>query len=209
MPDRPSIPPIGAAACPAQEGSAASHSAQAFGKEPAKHPAQFGDGTGAAGLIIGEATAISRQGMGWPCAPGIWSDAQVAAWQAVTAKVHRAGGHILCQLWHMGRQVHPDYLGGAPQVAPAIRRIYPGPLVLNSDYDGARAEAALWQDAAEAVSFGRAFLANPDLPHRLAARIPLAKDDKETWYAGGAEGYTDYPSAGERDRLATVESGAS
>ena len=59
-----------------------------------------------AGLIISEATGVSRQGLGWPYAPGLWNDEQVAAWKPVTDSVHAAGGHIVAQLWHMGRQVH-------------------------------------------------------------------------------------------------------
>lgn len=47
-----------------------------------------------AGLIISEATGISRQGLGWPYAPGLWSDEQIAAWQAVTAAVH-AAAHLV------------------------------------------------------------------------------------------------------------------
>jgi 2,4-dienoyl-CoA reductase-like NADH-dependent reductase (Old Yellow Enzyme family) len=50
----------------------------------------------AAGLIITEATGISRQGLGWPYAPGIWSPEQVAAWSRVTDAVHGAGGRIVC-----------------------------------------------------------------------------------------------------------------
>ena len=67
-----------------------------------------------AGLIITEATGISRQGLGWPYAPGIWSDEQVAAWQPVTQAVHDAGGRIIVQLWHMGRQVHSSVTGAQP-----------------------------------------------------------------------------------------------
>jgi hypothetical protein len=59
-----------------------------------------------AGLIISEATGISREGLGWPFAPGLWTDAQVAAWKPVTDSVHAAGGRIVAQLWHMGRQGH-------------------------------------------------------------------------------------------------------
>src|SRR5579885_59342 len=54
-----------------------------------------------AGLIISEATGISRVGLGWPHAPGIWNDAQVEGWKAVTTAVHEAGGRIVSQLWHM------------------------------------------------------------------------------------------------------------
>ncbi|MBV2149602.1 alkene reductase [Sphingobium sp. AS12] len=67
-----------------------------------------------AGLIITEATGISRQGLGWPYAPGIWSDEQVAAWQPVTQAVHDARGRIIVQLWHMGRQVHSSVTGEQP-----------------------------------------------------------------------------------------------
>ena len=70
-----------------------------------------------AGLIISEATGISVEGLGWPAAPGIWSDAQVEGWKPVTAAVHAEGGKIVLQLWHMGRIVHPDFLGGQPGVS--------------------------------------------------------------------------------------------
>ncbi|HYJ31198.1 MAG TPA: alkene reductase [Allosphingosinicella sp.] len=310
-----------------------------------------------AGLIITEATGISRQGLGWPYAPGIWTAEQMRAWQPIVEAVHEAGGRIFCQLWHMGRVVHPSFLGGAapvsasattapfkahtydgrrpyaearplradeipalladysraaglaiaagfdgvqlhaangylidqflrsstnlrdddyggpignrvrllreaaqaiadtvgaertavrlspnsetqgcedvdpealftaaaavlqeigiaflelrepgpegtfgtsdvPPVSPAIRKAFKGPLVLNSDYVGETAEAALADERCDAISFGRAFLANPDLPHRLAKGIELSPDDRTTWYSQGAEGYIDYPEAG-------------
>src|SRR5215217_4616931 len=67
-----------------------------------------------AGLIISEATGISREGLGWPGAPGLWNEAQVDGWKAVTKAVHDQGGRIVAQLWHMGRLVHPDLGGGQP-----------------------------------------------------------------------------------------------
>ncbi|MET7245393.1 alkene reductase [Methylobacterium sp. EM32] len=308
-----------------------------------------------AGLIISEATGISQEGTGWPFAPGLWSPEQVEAWKPVVAAVHEAGGRIVAQLWHMGRLVHPDFLGGAqpvsasattgpdhahtyegkkpyaearalredeipriledyakaarnaieagfdgvqihaangylidqflrsnsnlrqdryggsvenrirllaevartvadtvgadrtgvrlspnepiqgvddadpatlfpaaaaalseiglaflelrepapdgtfgkpahPPVAPAIKAAFRGPLVLNSDYDGPRAQAALDEGRADAVAFGRPYLANPDLPERIAKGAPLTKDNYKTWYSQGPEGYTDYPT---------------
>ena len=309
-----------------------------------------------AGLIISEATGISRQGLGWAYAPGIWNNAQVEAWRPVTRALHEAGGRIVCQLWHMGRIVHPSFTDGAvpvsasattapgltrtyegkqpyvearplepdeihallddyrhaarnavragfdgvqihaangylidqflrdgsnhrrdayggtvanrtrllrevteavagaigadrtavrlspngaiqgvndsdpatlftaaaaalsdvgiaflelrepgmdstfsagelPPIAPAIRAAFRGPLVLNSDYDGGRAEAALAAGAVDAIAFGRPFIANPDLPRRLRDGIPLNEDQRATWYSQGPEGYVDYPSA--------------
>ncbi|MFY7838500.1 MAG: alkene reductase [Novosphingobium sp.] len=70
-----------------------------------------------AGLIITEATGISREGLGWPSAPGIWSDEQTEAWKPIVQAVHQAGGRIIMQLWHMGRIVHPYFLGGEPPVS--------------------------------------------------------------------------------------------
>ena len=67
-----------------------------------------------AGLILTEATGISREGLGWPSAPGIWSDEQAEAWKSSTAAVHERGGKIILQLWHMGRIVHPYFLDGEP-----------------------------------------------------------------------------------------------
>lgn len=308
-----------------------------------------------AGLIISEAAGISRQGLGWPFAPGIWTDAQVEAWKPVTDAVHEAGGRIVCQLWHMGRLVHPSFLGGeqpvsasattaphkahtyegrqlytearalaldeipdllddyaraarnaiaagfdgvqlhaangylidqflrdgsnlrdddyggsienrirllrqathaiadvagagrtsvrlspngdsqgvndsdpeplfvaaaqalaeigiaflelrepgragtfgkgeVPAIAPAIRKVFPRPLVLNSDYTHGAAEAAIAAGEADAISFGRPFIANPDLVARLRRDAQLNADDQATWYSQGAEGYVDYPS---------------
>lgn len=80
-------------------------------------------------------------------------------------------------------------------VAPVIRKAFRGPLVLNSDYDAARAQAALDADEADAIAFGRTFLANPDLPRRVAEGLPLTKDNMATWYSQGPEGYIDYPVA--------------
>ncbi|WP_435418483.1 alkene reductase [Parerythrobacter aurantius] len=67
-----------------------------------------------AGMILTEATGISREGLGWPSAPGIWSDEQAEAWKLSTEAVHEEGGLIVMQLWHMGRIVHPYFLDGEP-----------------------------------------------------------------------------------------------
>lgn len=312
-----------------------------------------------AGLIISEATGISREGLGWPYAPGLWTEAQVAAWQPITAAVHAAGGRIVAQLWHMGRQVHSsvtgaqpvsssatrtdgqahtyegkrdfevarplelheiprllddyelatrnalaagfdgvqihaangylideflrdnanfrdDNYGGSPEnrvrllrevtervisVAGAgrtsvrlspngdsqgvddsdpaavflpaakalsdlgiaflelrepgpdgtfgktdvpklgaeIRKVFTGVLVLNSDYvTAAQAQAAIDSGVADAIAFGRTFLANPDLPERLRRDAPLNESNPRTWYSQGPEGYIDYPALDEQ-----------
>lgn len=73
-----------------------------------------------AGLIISEATGISREGLGWPGAPGLWNEAQVDGWKAVTEAVHHNGGRIVAQLWHMGRLVHPSVSGMEPVSSSAL-----------------------------------------------------------------------------------------
>ena len=307
-----------------------------------------------AGLIISEATGMSRQGLGWAYAPGLWTEEQTAAWKPIVAAVHKAGGRFFAQLWHMGRIVHPDFLGGAQGVSasattapgeirtyegkkphaearplaleeipglledyrraaknamaagfdgvqlhaangylidqflrdgtnkrtdryggsienrirllkevmqvlvetvgadrtavrlspnddpqgcgdsnsealfvaavtaldafklaflemrasrpdssfrpatrdlvPQIRKAYKGALIINSDYTLKDATDALSSGRADAIAFGRTFLANPDLPARLRANAPLNPANVETYYTQGAEGYTDYPA---------------
>lgn len=73
----------------------------------------------AAGLIITEATSVTPQGVGYADTPGLWSDAQVAGWKAVTRSVHAAGGRIFAQLWHVGRISDPLFLNGDLPVAPS------------------------------------------------------------------------------------------
>lgn len=76
-----------------------------------------------AGLIITEATPICPEGHGYADTPGIHTPQQVQAWQTVTEAVHREGGHIVVQLWHVGRISHVDLQpGGQPPVAPSAIR---------------------------------------------------------------------------------------
>ena len=311
-----------------------------------------------AGLIIGEATGISREGLGWPYAPGLWTQDQVEGWKPVVAAVHAAGGRIVAQLWHMGRVVHPDLGGGVPvapsaitaphraltydghkeyvepramsqddiervvgdyanaaknaiaagfngvqihgangylvdqflresanqrdddyggsidnrlrfmrevtqaviaevgadrtsirlspnldsqgaedrhpeplfvavaaelerlgvpwielresgpqstfqpsdtpPISPAMRKIYSGKIILNSDYDGPSADARMDEGIADGISFGRTYIANPDLAERIRVGASLNDADKDTFYTQGPEGYTDYPTLREQ-----------
>jgi N-ethylmaleimide reductase len=75
-----------------------------------------------------------------------------------------------------------------------IREKYRGTLIVAGGFDRDTAETWLEQGKADLIAFGRKFLANPDLPDRLRARLPLNADDPATYYGGGAKGYTDYPS---------------
>ncbi len=88
--------------------------------EPTALNATYYEQRAAAGLIITEASQISPQGLGYPGTPGIYSHEQVAGWKLVTEAVHRRGGKIFLQLWHVGRISHPSMQpDGALPVAPS------------------------------------------------------------------------------------------
>lgn len=304
-----------------------------------------------AGLIISEATQISPQGIGYPGTPGIHSPAQVTGWQRVTGAVHKHGGRIFLQLWHVGRVSHPslqpngekpvapsaiapqgetftadgmasfetpralgseeipyisaqyaqaaehameagfdgveihaangylidqflrdgtnersDHYGGSlenrlrllkevvesvlevveagkvgvrlspentfndisdsdPQTTfgavaemlsvynlaylhvvegdfvsgektldyKQIKESFGGPYIANAGYTKELAEKSLREGAADLVSFGSLYIANPDLVARFEKSAPLATPDESTYYGGDAKGYTDYP----------------
>jgi 2,4-dienoyl-CoA reductase-like NADH-dependent reductase (Old Yellow Enzyme family) len=300
-----------------------------------------------AGMILSEATSVDPMGVGYPDTPGIWSDAQVDGWAKITEAVHRAGGTILLQLWHVGRISHPLYLDGALPVAPSairpagtvslvrpkteyvtpralardeiagiieafrkgaqnarragfdgvevhgangylldqflqdktntrtddyggsienrarlmievvdactgvwgagrvglhlaprgdahdmgdsnpaatfgyvaeqmkarglaflcareslgenrigpqLKQIFGGVYIANEGFTAETAQEVLDKGEADAVAFGKTFIANPDLPQRFALSAPLNAQKPELFYAQGAQGYTDYPA---------------
>ncbi len=82
-----------------------------------------------------------------------------------------------------------------PRVSPDIRKVFTNPLVLNQEYGRESAIADVARGLADAISFGRPFISNPDLVRRLREGFDLTPDNFRTWYSPGAEGYTDYPVA--------------
>jgi N-ethylmaleimide reductase len=72
-----------------------------------------------AGLIIAEATMVSKGNSAFISEPGIYSKEQVLAWKEVTGAVHAKGGKIFLQLWHGGRACHPNLNNGQETVAPS------------------------------------------------------------------------------------------
>lgn len=79
-----------------------------------------------------------------------------------------------------------------------LRSRFSGAYVANNGYTRERAFAALNEGRADAIAFGRPFIANPDLPRRLELGTALNEPDRDTFYGGGAHGYTDYPFLGEQ-----------
>ncbi|WP_375689599.1 alkene reductase [Pseudooceanicola sp. LIPI14-2-Ac024] len=81
----------------------------------------------------------------------------------------------------------------------ALRKLFEGPYMANNGYDRDMALDAVASGAADLVAFGRPFISNPDLVERLERDAPLAEGDRQTYYGGGVEGYTDYPRYDEAD----------
>lgn len=84
-----------------------------------------------------------------------------------------------------------------PAVAPTLRKRFKGPFIINGGYDAKTGGEAVSSGSADAVAFGVPFLANPDLVERFKAGAPLNTPKFDTFYNGGAEGYTDYPTMAE------------
>ena len=78
-------------------------------------------------------------------------------------------------------------------IGPQIKAAFGGPYIVNERFDKHSANAALAAGNADAVAFGVPFIANPDLPARLAADAPLNEARPETFYGKGPVGYIDYP----------------
>lgn len=83
---------------------------------------------------------------------------------------------------------------GAPCTSEIFRRVFDGVFISAGGYDRERAIEAVAGGQADAVAFGRLFIANPDLPDRLRRNAPLNPYDRSTFYGGDQKGYTDYPS---------------
>ncbi|HST95713.1 MAG TPA: alkene reductase [Microvirga sp.] len=93
------------------------------GDLPGPHAATYYAQRASAGLLVSEGSQISHQGQGYLRTPGIYTPEQVAGWRKVTDAVHKAGGRIFIQLWHVGRVSHTSLQpgNGAPVGPSAVR----------------------------------------------------------------------------------------
>lgn len=82
---------------------------------------------------------------------------------------------------------------GADSQLSRLRTLFDGPVIANDSFTPVDAAQYVAQGKADAAGFGRLFIANPDLVRRLRKDLPLNTPDPQTFYVGGAEGYTDYP----------------
>ncbi len=91
--------------------------------------------------------------------------------------------------------LHVALFGTATDYHGLLRPLFKGAYLAGGGFTGETAGATLAQGRADAIVFGAAFIANPDLPRRLVEGLPLAEPDKATFYAPGPQGYIDYPAA--------------
>ena len=89
--------------------------------------------------------------------------------------------------------IEPDAVPEHKRLAPQLRQLFNGALILAGEFDRDSAQHALEQGRADFIAFGRLFIANPDLVERLRERAPLNTPDEASFYVGGDQGYIDYP----------------
>jgi N-ethylmaleimide reductase len=83
--------------------------------------------------------------------------------------------------------------GEGPVASEQLRKVFKGRIIAAGGFEPATAEATVSGGVADAVSFGRYFVSNPDLPKRIEEGLPLSEYDRNTFYTFDARGYTDYP----------------
>ena len=83
---------------------------------------------------------------------------------------------------------------GEPRLGPQLKQLFGGVYIANEKFTREAADHVIAAGEADAVAFGKLYIANPDLAHRFAKKAPLNEPDPNTFYAHGPEGYVDYPT---------------
>ena len=103
-------------------------------------------------------------------------------------RFHLAYAHLITttedDMWH----------GAAPVALLELKQAFAGSVIVANGFNYAMATWALTEGVADAVAFGRLYIANPDLPERFRQDAPLNTPDESTFYGGTEKGYTDYPA---------------
>jgi N-ethylmaleimide reductase len=118
------------------------------------------------------------------------------------SNAHATFGHVIQALdamrvgyLHLREPTTADLKSGTvqiEQVGETFRSMISVPVILNTQFDKTKANAAIAKGTADMVAFGVPFIANPDLPERYRTDAPLNKPDPSTFYGMGPKGYTDY-----------------
>lgn len=108
----------------------------------------------------------------------------LATFSYVAREAKARGLAFLCAREHLGEG----------RIGPELKQVFGGVYIANEGFTGETAQEVIAKGEADAVAFGKLFIANPDLPARLARGAELNAWAQETFYGGGANGYTDYPA---------------
>lgn len=142
-----------------------------------------------AGIIITEATQISMQGMGYAKTPGIYSQAQIEGWKLSTDAVHKAGGKIFLQLWHVGR-VSSAKVNGLQPIAPSALTAKDTKVYI---FDGATINGVPSGDATFVPVDEPKAMSKADIDNAIAEFVQGAKNAIAAGFDGveihGANGY--------------------
>ena len=142
----------------------------------------------------------------------VWGAGRVGMHLAPRADVHDMGDSDLpATFGYVARELGKRKLAflcarestQSPRLGPQLKAAFGGVYIANEGFNQESAEQALAAGEADAVAFGKLFIANPDLPRRFAQRRPTSAWNSATFYAEGPEGYTDYPAYIEK--LSSVE----
>jgi len=98
-------------------------------------------------------------------------------------------------------ELHEDAVNNAA----LFREVFHGPLLSAAAYTPASAALSIEKNHADAIAFGRLFIANPDLVRRIKESQPLNAFDRSTFYGGGEHGYTDYKTVGQQSLSAAIQ----
>jgi 2,4-dienoyl-CoA reductase-like NADH-dependent reductase (Old Yellow Enzyme family) len=134
---------------------------------------------------------------------GVWGAARVGMHLAPRGDAHDMGdSDHLATFSHVARELGRRRIAfiaarehtGPNRIGPQLKAAFGGTYVANEGLDQASGQQLLQAGEADAVAYGRLFIANPDLPRRFAMGASLNTPDPQTFYAAGPKGYTDYPA---------------
>jgi 2,4-dienoyl-CoA reductase-like NADH-dependent reductase (Old Yellow Enzyme family) len=133
----------------------------------------------------------------------VWGPGRVGVHLAPRADAHSMGDSNLPGTFeYIARELGSRRIGficareyfGSDHIGPSLKRAFGGVYIANEKFTFESASQALASGDADAVAFGKLFIANPDLPRRFELQAALNEPRLPQFYSGGAEGYTDYPS---------------
>jgi N-ethylmaleimide reductase len=146
-------------------------------------------------VVDAVAAEIGAERVGVRLSPhGVMNDMICPETEATTLALMRALDARKIAFVHIAE---PDWAGGAPltdSFRQQLRDAFSGVLVFCGGYTAERAETLIARGIADAVAFGRPYIANPDLVERFRRGAPLNTPNADTFYGGGEAGYTDYPT---------------